>query len=76
MDGTVCMCPVHRPENDVCLLSCRGWIQEMSGDTSSCLGEWVLSSPNGVAEFLVLLFRRGVRVQLVFLPPLLMASDL
>lgn len=39
-DGTVCMCPVDRLESNGCLLSSRAWIQEMNGDTSSCLGEW------------------------------------
>lgn len=37
----VCVCPVHKLESHVCLFSHRGWIQEMSGDTSSCLGELV-----------------------------------
>lgn len=41
MDGTVCLYPVHELENNVCLLSFRGWIQDMNGETSSCLGEWI-----------------------------------
>lgn len=45
MVKTVCVCPVHRLESNVRPLSFRGWIQDMSGDTSSCLGEWISFAP-------------------------------
>lgn len=56
-DGTVRMCPVHKLVSHVCLLSSRGLIQEMSGDTSSCLGEWIsFAFLLRMAKFLVLPF--------------------
>lgn len=70
LDGTVCLCLVHKLESNVRLLSFRGWIQDMSGDTSSCLGEWItFASALGLAKFLGHQFR-GVPVRSVFLSPL------
>lgn len=52
IDGTVRLSPVPELESNVHLLSFRGWIQDMSGDTSSCVGEWIsFASTLGLVKF-------------------------
>lgn len=71
MVKTVCVCPVHRLESNVRPLSFRGWIQDMSGDTSSCLGEWIsFASALGLANFLGHQFRGVLCPCTTRLPPL------
>lgn len=60
--------PVPGQVSDECRLSCRGWIQEMSGDASLCPGEWVLSA--GSPNHREALGFCGFGVRFVFLSPL------